>query len=87
MDIIQVNKTGLLSQCQSPLSIFNCFKSESDAEKKQWLSTQSFWYIWFLFLAVLAQKDVLILLEMAKDFSKFRNIEPNHIILLDIQQY
>ena len=47
-------------------------------------------YMWFLFLTFLAEKDLLILLEMAKYFemlSKFRNIEPNHIILLNIHQF
>ena len=47
-------------------------------------------YMWFLFLTFLAEKDLLILLEMAKYFemlSKLRNIEPNHIILLNIHQF
>ena len=77
-----------LSVCTPSVFVtpFRYFKSECDAEKKQRLSTQriymrssfSFWYMWFLFLTFFVEKDLLILLEIAKYFeilSKFRNIE------------
>ena len=43
--------------------------------------------MWFLSLTFLAEKDRLLFLEMEKYLemsSKFRNIETNHIILLNI---
>ena len=97
---LQVNKTGLPSQCQYPLSICNplwvfqvrirCWKCKGCLLKECMRSSFSFWYMWFLFLKFLAEKDLLILLEMAKYFEmlfKLRYIEPNHIILLRIHQY